>query len=287
MGKRILSAAVGLPLLVAAVVVDRRVFAGVVALAAGVGAWEFYRLAHKAGARPFSRLGMVFSVLLAVGLEISWSLGPRFPLFFNYLPLSMADLLPLALLLSWGSLLLRKDKSQAAADWAWTMAGILYPGLLLSYWVFLRMADPQGYLVLVGVFATFAADTGAFLVGRLWGRRPLAPEISPGKTWEGAGGGWISAVAVAILMTAWLAPALPTPPQPRLTPLMGAILGGLVGIVGPVGDLAESLLKRSVGAKDSGALIPGHGGVLDRLDSLLFTGPVIYFYVSLLMVGNL
>ena len=293
MGRRLLSAALGVPLLVAAVVVDSLLFAAVVALAAGLGAWEFYRLARRGGARPLSRMGVVFVVLLALTPEIVRRVG----LSFGPTPLAVLGwVLPLSVMLTLAAYTLpwnhpgskeaksapaaNSGLSQAATDWAWTLAGILYLGLLLSYWVSLRLADPRGYLVLVALFATFAADTFAFFVGRLWGRRHLAPQISPGKTWEGAGGGWVAAVAAAALLGPWLAPQL-------LTPLTGGILGGLVGVVGPVGDLAESLIKRSVGAKDSGAIIPGHGGILDRLDSLLFTGPVVYFYVSLLMTRSL
>jgi phosphatidate cytidylyltransferase len=121
---------------------------------------------------------------------------------------------------------------------------------------------------------TFGADTGAYFAGRLFGRHKLYEKVSPKKTIEGAVGGLAAGIGFAFLGRA-IAPGLGD-----LTPLDAILLGGVGAALGIVGDLFESLLKRSSGVKDSGDLIPGHGGVLDRIDALLFVGPFVYFYLE-------
>jgi phosphatidate cytidylyltransferase len=140
----------------------------------------------------------------------------------------------------------------------------------------LRELDHGRELVLLVLFATFACDTAAFFIGRTWGRHRMAPVISPGKTWEGAAAGFAAAIAAALALRSllnlgnWELP---------LSCVQSAVIGCLVGFVSQLGDLLESLIKRRAGAKDSGRLMPGHGGILDRIDSLVFTGAIIYYYV--------
>ena len=122
-------------------------------------------------------------------------------------------------------------------------------------------------------FTTWASVTAAYFVGRWIGNRPFAPRISPKKTWEGSVGGWISGIAVGTLMGAVL----------RLPLLQGSLLGLLISLAATGGDLVESMFKRWAGVKDSGRLIPGHGGVLDRIDSLLFSVAVAYYYLIWVM----
>jgi phosphatidate cytidylyltransferase len=137
------------------------------------------------------------------------------------------------------------------------------------------LADGREWVIFT-LFTIFAADTSAFFIGRAWGRHSMAPTISPSKTWEGAIGGLVGAVAVSLILAVIL--SLPIPYW------QVAILGVLIGVLSQMGDLAESLLKRNVGAKDSGTLIPGHGGILDRLDSVVFTVVVVYYYVIWVLV---
>jgi phosphatidate cytidylyltransferase len=175
-------------------------------------------------------------------------------------------------------LLLRPQKEGAFIGWAWTIAGILYVGWLLSYFVALRNVDPVNLevgrnWVFFALFTTFGSDTTAFFVGRALGRHHLAPHISPGKTWEGAIGGVFGAIIVSLLFT------LPTPLSLPLGYGQAILLGLVVSIFGQLGDLTESLLKRNMGVKDSGKLLPGHGGFLDRIDSVVFAGVVVYYYV--------
>ena len=123
--------------------------------------------------------------------------------------------------------------------------------------------------VLLALFATFAVDTTAYFVGRAWGRHKMAPTISPGKTWEGAVGGLVGAIVAVIALALLL--------DIDISYSEMVILGFLIAVFAQLGDLAESKLKRSMGVKEAGNLIPGHGGILDRLDSIVFTGVVVYY----------
>jgi len=189
------------------------------------------------------------------------------------------DLLPIAItgtmLVSLICLLLRPSKEKAFHDWAWTIVGALYVGWMLSYWLNLRGLEDGRNWVYLAMLTTFANDTGAFFIGRARGKHKLAPAISPAKTWEGAIGGLISAILGAIVITIIL--NLISPFIFQYWQIM--LLGFLVSLFAQLGDLVESLLKRSMGVKESGNLLPGHGGVLDRFDSLIFVGAVVYYYV--------
>ena len=144
-------------------------------------------------------------------------------------------------------------------------------GWLLSHWILLMNSDEWAGRdwVLLTLLSTFAVDTTAYFVGRAWGRHKMAPTVSPGKTWEGAAGGMVGAIAASIVLSLALG----------ITVAYWeiAFLGFLIGIFAQLGDLAESKLKRSTGIKEAGNLIPGHGGILDRLDSVVFTGVVVYY----------
>lgn len=164
--------------------------------------------------------------------------------------------------------LLWSQNPDPVLGWALALGGGWYVGWLFSHFLLLR-GLPQGMeWTLLAFLATWAHDTAAYFVGRGWGHRPLAPRISPHKTWEGTIGGWIfgtgGATAGAVIMG-----------RPILE---GFLLGVALSLLATAGDLVESFFKRRAGVKDSGSLIPGHGGVLDRVDSLLFTVPLVYSY---------
>ena len=154
------------------------------------------------------------------------------------------------------------------------MAGILYIGWMLSYWVELRSLEAGKELVFWAMFTTFASDTSAFFIGKAWGKHALAPSISPGKTWEGAIGGLLASIIASLILRT----IFPLP----FSYWQIAILGCIISLFAQLGDLAESLLKRNTGVKDAGKLIPGHGGILDRIDSLIFTGVIVYYCVTLI-----
>jgi phosphatidate cytidylyltransferase len=173
-------------------------------------------------------------------------------------------------------LLLRPHKENAFAAWAWTIAGVTYLGWLLGYLVALRYLNDGRNWVFFALFVTFTSDSTAFFVGRTWGRHYLSPPISPAKTWEGAIGGVLGSIILSLFFT------LPTPLNLPLNYGQAMLLGLLVSILGQLGDLVKSLFKRNMGVKDSGKLLPGHGGVLDRTDSVVFAGVVVYYYALLI-----
>ncbi len=281
---RVLTAVVGIPLLLAFIYFDfgwetswfDRVPLLVLLIGAGaaVGAWEFFRLGTHSGARPLTVFGIVCALLFVTAAlfngervaspddakHVDWGIGAL---------LAAAAVLPLV----WLTIFRR---TVALESWAWTLAGILYAGWMLGYYVMLRQLDSGRELVIMAVFTTFACDTTAYFVGRTFGRHRMTPRISPNKTWEGAVGGLLGAIAAAAALRyllnlgSWSVP---------LSPLKAVELGAIIGVVSQLGDLAESLLKRRAGVKDSGTLLPGHGGLLDRIDSLVFTGIVVFYFV--------
>ena len=168
---------------------------------------------------------------------------------------------------------------------AYLILGPFYIGFLLATALMLReitgselegTADLGRSWLLFALLVTFAVDTGAYLVGRSLGSRPMAPSISPNKTWEGSVGGFVSAVAAALVLGVVFDLGIPVWQQ--------AVIGAVVGVVAQWGDLIESKLKRLADVKDAGSIIPGHGGLLDRLDSMLLSLPAVYFLLVTVFV---
>ena len=181
------------------------------------------------------------------------------------------------------------------AGFSYLMGGPLYVGFFLAHALMLRKITEAGVIgfgptgleierapdlgrswLLFAILVVFAADTGAYLVGRAVGSRPMAPNISPNKTWEGSIGGFASAVAAALVLGLVFDLGIPAWQQ--------AVIGGVVGVVAQWGDLMESKLKRIADVKDAGSIIPGHGGSLDRLDSMLFALPAVYYLLTTVFV---
>jgi len=235
-----------------------------------LAAIEFYRMVATSKASPLTYFGLIFTALfiLSRNSELLSVLEPHFNL-----DLLTPLLLTLAVVLSLIGLLARRQKEGAFTSWIWTIAGIFYVGWLLSHLVALRGLDDGRNWVFFVLFVTWVSDSSAFFIGRALGKHYLAPNISPGKTWEGAIGGVCGAILMSILFFA------PTPFQLPLVCWQAILLSILVSVFGQVGDLVESLLKRNMGVKDSGTLMPGHGGLLDRIDSVVFAGIVVYYYV--------
>ncbi|MBI2909452.1 MAG: phosphatidate cytidylyltransferase [Chloroflexi bacterium] len=276
MVRRIVSAAAGAPIVFAAISFGEPWYFLLLAAVAVVAALEFFRMAPARIGRFLTFFGVAW-----VGLFI---LSARYPVPGGTpLLITSSVLIPLFwLVLGGGQGSGVRGRFQPPAPnpqplapalrWAWTLAGIFYVGWLLGHFVWLRDMSNGREWVILAVFSTFAADTTAFFVGRAWGRCPLAPAISPGKTWEGAVSGFMAATLAALALSVALG----------LQAGYGHVLvvGGLIGVFGQLGDLAESLLKRSAGVKDAGAVVPGHGGILDRLDSVLFGVVVVYYYLT-------
>ncbi len=249
----------GIPLLVAAIWFDKPIpwFTILVAIWGLLAVFEFYRLVNTSKVPPLTYFGLIWTLLLII--------SPH----FNY-DLVMPVLLTSGIILTLIWLLRHPQREGAFIGWAWTMAGILYVGWLLSYLVALRGLNDGMAWVFLALFVTFGSDTTAFFVGRTLGKHHLAPHISPGKTWEGAIAGALGSIIISLVLVNLL--SLPLG-------YGGAVLLGLmISVFGQLGDLVESLLKRNMGVKDSGGLIPGHGGFLDRIDSVVFAGIVVYYY---------
>ncbi len=253
---RILSALVLIPLVVVLLYVGGLWFAGLVAAFAALATIEFYQLARRLGARPSMRVGVVLSVVLVVA-----ALFPRY------------SVAPAAFIATLGGLMFarvfQQDYGGFLLDWASTVAGSAYVGGMLSYFVLLRGLPVGLVWAALAALGTWVSDTAAYLVGTAWGRHPFFPRVSPRKTLEGAiGGVLLGTASVVIIGLVFL----------HLSWLQALVLGLLLTLATTFGDLAESLVKRQAGAKDSGNLIPGHGGALDRVDSLLFAAFVVYYY---------
>lgn len=276
-------ALVGIPVVLYALYRGGWILGGLVAAVAVLGAWEFYTLVRLRGDRPFPLLGSAAAggtVLLAT---FHGTLGAfAAPAVLLLLAVAGASL-ALGLFVRWPG-------GSPAGALASTVAGVVYVGIPMAFLPLLRsLGDrvpgvetmgpwiPMAF-VLFPLLVTWAGDTLAYLVGSMLGRVKLAPSVSPGKSVEGAVGGVVGSVGAAALMAqGWLA-GLPGYGIPVAT----AMWMGLVLSVGTqVGDLAESLLKREAGVKDSGKLLPGHGGFLDRLDALLWAFPLTWVLLAL------
>ena len=235
-------------------------FSGVVALAGALALFEFYRLCFNDRSHTW---------LIGIGLA-----GFTGLIFGTHWPgIIVPTLLATLVCVTSVPLLSRSPLEQSLRDGAMTLFGVLYLGLTLGMLSMTRLLPQGEWLIFFLLLVTWASDTGAYYVGTLYGRHRLAPTISPKKTVEGLVGGLIAAIIAGYIARWWF--------LPELSGLDCLILATLLTIAGLWGDLAESAMKRTVGMKDSGGILPGHGGMLDRLDSLLFATPVFYYYIML------
>ncbi len=258
--KRVVTALWIISLLAATIWFGKPWFTIFVAIWGLLAVFEFYKMVAAAKVPPLIYFGLSGTLLFI--------LSPH----FDHI-VARPLLLTSAVVLSLIYLIPYQRKQEAFTSWAWTIAGILYIGWLLSYLVALRGEEAGRNWVFLALFVTFASDSAAFFTGRALGRHKLAPHISPGKTWEGAIGGILGAIIVSLLFT------LPSPLSLPFSYGQAVLLGLAISIFGQLGDLVESLFKRNMGVKDSSQLIPGHGGFLDRIDSVVFAVVVVYYYV--------
>lgn len=265
-GLRSLTAAVAIPIVLAALWLGGWWAFAVAALATGLSIRELHVMMLHEGYRPV--------ILVSYGLSALFLVAALLPQ--QRLPLLEIGI-SAALLISFPTLFLRKKLEGAMLDWSLTMAIAFYVGWPMSFLLFLRgfqIGLGAGLWWLLVVFGgVWGFDTGAFFAGHFFGRHKLAPQISPGKTWEGVFGGLIFSIAAALLFT-----TLPMGVAWYLAVPFGIVLG----VAAVLGDLAESLIKRQTHVKDSGQFMPGHGGMLDRLDSILFAVLIVYIFAQLL-----
>ncbi len=257
--QRIVSSLILIPILIAVIWYGEPWLSIVAALFAGLGAWEFCRLGKSAGWSPFLPLAILLVVLFIVAAHSDD--GRVMPLM-----VSAAVLLPLLWMIR------HPAPGKAFPNAIWTIGGAFYLGWTMSHFVLLRDMSEGRHWVFLALFGTFASDTFSYFVGRAFGKHLMAPTISPKKTWEGAIGG-VGGAAGAVVLLAVIT-GLNEIGYLKIVPL-----GFLISFFAQAGDLAESVLKRNAEAKDAGSLIPGHGGVLDRLDSIVFTIVLVYYWV--------
>ncbi|MHB1459154.1 MAG: phosphatidate cytidylyltransferase [Armatimonadota bacterium] len=273
---RLLSGIIGIPLLVLLVfTVDGIPFTLGIATISVIGLYEFYQGIRKTGANPQEWAGLASAFFFLFSAMQRFQFG-RF---------SVPGVLTLFVIATLVIELFRKNRAPIKNLGA-TFLGVIYVGWLFSYLVGINSIQGDisplgshipvrlgGWLVLYVTFTVWAADTGAFFIGRKWGEHKLAPWISPGKSWEGFAAGLVSSMVMSIIMGQMIG-----------IPLRHSIVLGFgLCIAGLIGDLAESSMKRDIGIKDFGAILPGHGGVLDRFDGLLFAAPLFFYYVTLIL----
>lgn len=283
LAQRLIVAGIGIPAALAILYVGGWLLTVVLAVAAaGVGR-EFLQMAERTGARPFIAAGS----LLAGGFVLLAGTAPSDPasVAWPYWILTVGAVLALFLSVIW----LRGPEGRPSSAASATLAGALFAGATLAFLVYLRhFPIPEGIdqalagtaLAAYPMTVAWMNDTFAFFGGRRWGKRKLIPSVSPGKTVAGAVSGVAGAAAISVLFAAFLLDAW-------LGLALGAfsafLFGVVIAIFAQLGDLAESVLKRSAGVKDSGTLLPGHGGAFDRLDSILVTAPVAYLLLAILL----
>ncbi|MET0621365.1 MAG: phosphatidate cytidylyltransferase [Pyrinomonadaceae bacterium] len=284
MNSRLITAAIALPVLIASIIFPplKILFAVIAAAAVVIALYEFWFLSKRVGAKP----DVVVGYAGVAALFVIFFFGEP-ELVFLYVPLLVALLVSAALA---AEMLRGAPFDKMVLSVGSTVLGVLYVAFLgghllavrtgftqvfppeAGYWVGERLVDKTLSTHLLAYFflVLMGSDTGAYYTGRALGRHKLAPNVSPGKTWEGAAGGMAASLVAAALAHYWFFPELG----------LGAALGlaAVMNVLGVVGDLTESALKRGANAKDAAQILPGHGGLLDRLDSLLFNAPLIYYF---------
>jgi phosphatidate cytidylyltransferase len=254
---RVLTAAVLIPLVFLLVLwAPDTVFVAVIVLLALLTMSEYLNLAGKSHTSPLR----IFSYL-AVAAVAAWPLAA-------ISPIALVVLVPLALVMAPG-----RSLETALPGAASSVLGVLYVGAPLAMMVSMRLQPRGAQWLMYVLILTWISDTAAYFTGRAIGKHKLAPRISPGKTWEGSIGSAIAAILFGVLYTRYFAPDFPL--------ALSLVTALVVNVAGQVGDLAESALKRGAGVKDSSTLLPGHGGMLDRIDALLFAVPALWYILSL------
>jgi len=264
MAIRIIVGAVGIPIVILLIMFGGEVFRALTALIAAIGLLEFYAITGQKGARPNIAIGIAATAAIYA------------PIFFG---LNTNTLLAAAVCMVLATVAIQLwRKGSAVWDITSTLSGVLYFPLLFAFLPAIHaMKLPiDGRFAVLSLFASvWLSDSAAYFGGKLFGRHKLFERVSPKKTWEGAAAGFFGAIigfaAVGNIL------------MPEVAVIHWLILGGLTGIFGPIGDLAESLLKRDADIKDSSNILPGHGGILDRFDSMTFAAPIMYFYIVFIL----
>jgi phosphatidate cytidylyltransferase len=258
---RVVSATVGIGLALLAIYLGGWWFVAALAILILIGQREFFALVRAKGYHPSESLCLGFSAALLVVQQAQpeWTLP---------LLIVGGTFLCMALLF--------RSEPGTIGDMGANVLGLFYAAFLPSFLIRLRGLDQGMFLLLLTFACIWASDIGAFFVGKAFGKTKLSPRISPKKTVEGAIFGTGGSIAVGLAGAFWM--------HWQLWQVTGAIFGLLIGVFGLLGDLTESLLKRDAGVKDSGNVMPGHGGILDRADSYIFTAPIAFYYANIFVL---
>ncbi len=264
--KRLIVVIIIIPIGVGFIAAGGWYFTGLIMALLGLASWEFWRMYQAGGLSPAIGI-MLPSVLALAGARHIWQ--------FEYSDLILAAAIITAMVLH--TLRFSEGTRSQAIDFTITLGGILYVGWLGSYLISIRDLPGGQWWLLLTIPAIGFGDAGAYFIGSRIGKHKMAPHVSPNKSWEG----YIAGVIFTIL-GGYLFASLWQVRYPAITPLHGIIIGSILGILAPLGDLGESMLKRQFGIKDTGRIFPGHGGVLDRLDSWLFGAVIGYYLITFL-----
>jgi phosphatidate cytidylyltransferase len=266
LAKRVLVVVVLLPIGLAAIIAGGWYLTALVAVFMGLAAWEYVTLFRAGGLKPARVLVVGGTLLLLLGRNING---------FESAPWMISLLILLSM--TYHLVAYERGRDQAGTDFGVTLGGMFYIGWIGAYFISLRNLPEGLWWTLVVLPAVWFADSGAYFIGKRFGRHHLSPRLSPNKTWEGYLGGIIVGVLLtAGLSTIWQAWA---GPNSAITLLRGALVGLVMGIFPTLGDLGESMIKRQMGVKDSGSILPGHGGAFDRVDSWLWAAVIGYYMI--------
>lgn len=266
LNKRVISALVALPLLFAAVIFNLYVFYGLLLVVTIIGLYEYFHALESGSIRPMKITGMISGIIVMAILYNKANLQYLLPLM----------VMLIIILLSIPVIDTKYNFYGAGA----TLVGVLYIPLLFGYIYFIRSIPDKGVFLVWFVFiCSWMSDTTAYFAGMAFGKNKLCPKVSPKKTVEGSIGGILGSTAACLVYGAVLNSI-----KIIYIPFAHLLIIGILGsIVSQFGDLAASSIKRNVGIKDYGYIMPGHGGVLDRFDSILFVAPLIYYYITLIL----
>lgn len=282
---RTISAAVFVAILLTCIFYNYLSFACLFFVVSVWGLYEFYQLAEKLGAKPYKWIGLILGALLF--------LYAVFENTYDIIPGRVTQYLPFVLLLFFVVFIfgLFDNRPNTMTNIVYTITGVVYAVIPFMFLVFISNTLPANELwfikanetkvytlynhhyVLGIILLIWSCDVFAYLVGSLIGKHKLYERISPGKTWEGSIGATILTIGSAVLISQWFH---------ELAMIHWIAISIIVCVFGTIGDLVESMLKRQAGVKDSGKIMPGHGGILDRFDSLLFVAPFVYCYLNLI-----
>lgn len=267
LAKRVVVALVLLPFAISAIMAGGWWFIAMMALMLGQAAFEFVQLFEAGDMKP-SRLVVVAGVVVLIVARSRYG--------FEHDAWILAAIIMLSMV--YHMVAFEKGRDQAATDFSITLAGIFYIGLLGSYFMPMRNLPDGEWWILVVLPAVWISDSGAYFFGSKYGKHKMTPRLSPNKSWEGYIAGIISAAVFTPLLVKWYY-QIGLNPEGTITIARATIIAVIMGVVPTLGDLGESMIKRQVGKKDSGTILPGHGGMFDRVDSWLWASAVGYFAI--------